>query len=80
MNKIIFGGAIRGHNMRIEAQQVKECEQRFNFFTRRISEPWNALSQLGLIRQLSTSSKTESTSFTAITSVFKIIEPLPHFL
>ena len=38
-------GAIRGHNMRIEAQQVKGCEQRFNFFTRRIADPWNALSQ-----------------------------------
>ena len=36
---------LRGHNCRLEPQRVKNCQERYAFFTNRVTKPWNALSQ-----------------------------------
>ena len=35
----------REHNAQLERQSVKNCLARENFFTNRVTAPWNALSQ-----------------------------------
>jgi hypothetical protein len=37
--------SLRGHNCRLEPQRVRNCQERFTFFTNRVAKPWNALSQ-----------------------------------
>jgi hypothetical protein len=37
--------SLRGHNCRLKPQRVKNCQERFAFFTNRVTRPWNALSQ-----------------------------------
>ena len=34
---------LRGHYLRLERQRVKNCQERFNFFTNRIVNVWNKL-------------------------------------
>jgi len=38
-------GITRGHTRRLEAEQVKNCEERFWFFKNRVTAPWNKLPQ-----------------------------------
>ena len=36
---------LRGHSLRLESQLVKGCEERVHFFSNRVVNPWNALSE-----------------------------------